>query len=211
MKLIICTLHFISSALLTQLYGFTHPVKLRLLYDTSVILVLTLFHVQSNAKFALSEFQHFSLVGYLWCHTHDLKVVSLFAHTFLRGAEVHELLACSFEWREGDGVAGYFHMVFWISSHEYCNINSEYTSLRPGADQSSKAAFCKSTFAKSQLTFGKIAFARSRFAFRQSIFASQKQWSGQVQRAKYFLLKCAKACSKAFLLFARLVCAMSYL
>ena len=46
--------------------------------------------------------------------------------------------------------------------------------LRPGADQSSKAAFCKSAFAKSKLTFGKSAFARSRFSFRQSIFASQK-------------------------------------
>ena len=34
--------------------------------------------------------------------------------------------------------------------------------LRPGADQSSKAAFCKS------------AFAQNRFAFRLSIFASQK-------------------------------------
>ena len=46
--------------------------------------------------------------------------------------------------------------------------------LRPGADQSSKAAFCKSAFAKCKLTFGKSAFSRSRFAFRQSIFASQK-------------------------------------
>ena len=35
-------------------------------------------------------------------------------------------------------------------------------TLWPGADQSSKAAF------------GKSAFARIRFAFRQSIFASQK-------------------------------------
>ena len=35
-------------------------------------------------------------------------------------------------------------------------------AVRSGADQSSKAAFCKS------------AFTRSRFAFRQSIFASQK-------------------------------------
>ena len=48
------------------------------------------------------------------------------------------------------------------------------TYLRLGADQSSKAAFCKSAFAKSKLTFGKRAFAQSRFAFRQSIFASQK-------------------------------------
>ena len=46
--------------------------------------------------------------------------------------------------------------------------------IRPGADQSSKAAFCKSAFAKSKLTFGKSAFAQNRFAFRQSIFASQK-------------------------------------
>ena len=41
--------------------------------------------------------------------------------------------------------------------------------LRPGADQSSKAAF-----AKSKLTSGKSAFSRSRFSFRLSIFASQK-------------------------------------
>ena len=47
-------------------------------------------------------------------------------------------------------------------------------TLRPGADQSSKAAFCKSAFGKCKLTFGKIAFAQSRFAFRQRIFASQK-------------------------------------
>ena len=46
--------------------------------------------------------------------------------------------------------------------------------VRPGSDQSSKAAICKSAFAKSKLTFGKSAFSRSRFAFRQSIFASQK-------------------------------------
>ena len=39
----------------------------------------------------------------------------------------------------------------------------------------------------------------------------RKQWSGQVQRAKCFLLKRAKTCSKAFLLFGRLVRAMSYL
>ena len=48
------------------------------------------------------------------------------------------------------------------------------TYLRPGAHQSSKAAFCKSAFAKSKLTFGKSAFSRSRFAFRRSIFASPK-------------------------------------
>ena len=52
--------------------------------------------------------------------------------------------------------------------------NFHYTLLRPGAHQSSKAAFCKSAFAKSKLTFGKSDFARSRFVFRQSIFASQK-------------------------------------
>ena len=46
--------------------------------------------------------------------------------------------------------------------------------FKPDADQSSKAAFCKSAFAKSKLTFGKSAFVRSRFAFRQSIFASQE-------------------------------------
>ena len=76
-------------------------------------------------------------------------------------------------------------------------------TLRPGADQSSKAAFCKSAFAKIKLTFGKSAFARSKFAFRQGIFTSQKamKWSGQVQRTKCFLLKRAKTCSKAFLLF----------
>ena len=47
-------------------------------------------------------------------------------------------------------------------------------TIRPGAQKSSEAAFCKSAFAKSKLTFGKSAFARSKFAFRQSIFASQK-------------------------------------
>ena len=47
-------------------------------------------------------------------------------------------------------------------------------TVRPGAHQSSEAAFCESAFAKSKLTFGKSAFARSRFAFRQRIFASQK-------------------------------------
>ena len=50
----------------------------------------------------------------------------------------------------------------------------EILPLRPGAHQSSKAAFCKSAFAKSKLIFGKSAFSRSRFAFRRSIFASPK-------------------------------------
>ena len=54
-----------------------------------------------------------------------------------------------------------------------CSYPGDLT-LRPSTEQFSKAAFCKSAFAKSKLTFGKSAFTRSRFAFRQSIFASQK-------------------------------------
>ena len=59
-------------------------------------------------------------------------------------------------------------------------------SLRPGADQSSKAAFCKSAFAKSKLTFSKSAFARSRFASRQSIFTSQKAMVWPCATSKMF-------------------------
>ena len=62
---------------------------------------------------------------------------------------------------------------------------------RPGAHQSSKAAFCKSAFAKSKLTFSKRDFARSRFAFRQSIFASQKAMVWPSAASK---LLCAKTC-----------------
>ena len=80
--------------------------------------------------------------------------------------------------------------------------------LRPGTYQSSKAAFCKSAFAKTKLTFGKSAFAQSRFAFRQSIFASQKAMVWPSATSK---MLSPKMCSKPFLLFARLVCAMWYL
>ena len=62
----------------------------------------------------------------------------------------------------------------WLLYTAMCLCYCRYSCLRPGAHQSSKAAFCKSAFAKSKLTFGKSAFVRSRFAFRQSIFASQK-------------------------------------
>ena len=124
----------------------------------------------------------------------------------------------STQWHKKKHFFPFFHILYFISKMEdlwctekYYPFATQRYTIRPGADQSSKAAFCKSAFAESKLTFGKSAFARSRFAFRQSIFAYRKQWSGQVQRAKCFLLRRAKTCSKAFLLFARLVCAMSYL
>ena len=71
-------------------------------------------------------------------------------------------------WTSWYAVSNWWQMWSGMESSSLC------MTLRPGADQSSKAAFCKSAFAKSKLTFGKSAFARSRFAFRQSIFASQK-------------------------------------
>ena len=46
--------------------------------------------------------------------------------------------------------------------HESDSFNGLYMifcSIRPGADQSSKAALCKNAFTKSKLTFGKSAFA----------------------------------------------------
>ena len=76
--------------------------------------------------------------------------------------------------------------------------------LRPGADQSSKAAFCKSAFAKKKLLLVKVLLLEADLRLDRASLFRRKQWSGQVQRAKCFLLKRAKTCSKAFLLFARL-------
>ena len=72
-----------------------------------------------------------------------------------------------------------YRFVMPVTVYDGCSSVAFVYWLRPGADQSSKAAFCKGAFAKSELTFGKSAFARSRFSFRQSIFASQKAmvWS----------------------------------
>ena len=81
--------------------------------------------------------------------------------------------------------------------------------LRPGADQSSKAAFCKSAFAKSKLTFDKSAFAQSRFAFRQSIFASQKAMVWPSATSKMLSPKTCQNVLES--IFARLLCSMSYL
>ena len=84
-------------------------------------------------------------------------------------------------------------------------------TVRPGADESSKAAFCKSAFAKSKLTFGKSAFARSRFAFRHSIFASQKALVWPSATSKMLSPKTYQNVLEIIFAFDRLVCAMSYL
>ena len=104
-----------------------------------------------------------------------------------------------------------FRYFFWLATLHSIGRCINMQRVRPGAHQSSKAAFCKSAFAKSKLTFGKSFLLQADLLLDRASLLHRKQWSSQVQRAKYFLLKRAKTCSKAFLLFARLVCAMSYL
>ena len=68
--------------------------------------------------------------------------------------------------KDRESVAGRFLLGMAMTSTKFT-----FTIVRPGADQSSKAAFGKSAFAQSKFAFGKSAFARIKFAFRQSIFA----------------------------------------
>ena len=79
-------------------------------------------------------------------------------------------------------------------------------NVRPGADQSSKAVFGKALLLKHARTcflLLKIWLAYTNRAKSKSTF--EHVW--HVQRTTCFLLKRAKTCSKAFLLFARLMCA----
>ena len=83
--------------------------------------------------------------------------------------------------------------------------------LRPGADQSSKAAFCKSAFAKSKLTFGKSAFVPSTFAFRQCIFASQKAMVWPSATSKMFSAKTCQNMLESIFAFCSIDVRQSYL
>ena len=67
--------------------------------------------------------------------------------------------------------------------------------LRPGADQSSKAAFAKTCFLLLKIRLVHINRAKSKNAFEHVLAES------------ILFIVCAKTCSNILLLFARLVCA----
>ena len=80
------------------------------------------------------------------------------------------------------------------------------TYLRPGADQSSKAAFGKSAFAKTcsnVLYFVIDMTGAHQSSKKQKYFRAR---FGKCSEQNAFFLKRVKTCSKAFLLFARLMC-----
>ena len=77
-----------------------------------------------------------------------------------------------------------------FSLRDFCY--KQKSKVRPGADQPSKAAFGKSAFAKSKLSFGKALLLEADLILDRASLLHRKQWSGQVQRAKCFLLKRAR-------------------
>ena len=76
-------------------------------------------------------------------------------------------------------------------------------SVRPGADQSSKAAFGKSALAKTCFLLLKIRLAHIK-SKKQKCFRAR---FGTFLPESILLIARAKTCSKVLLLFARLVCA----
>ena len=77
-----------------------------------------------------------------------------------------------------------------------------FVTLRPCADQSSKAAFGKSAFAKTCFLLFKIRLAHINRAKSKNHF--EHFW--HVSERKHFARCMSKTCSKVLLLFARLVC-----
>ena len=73
------------------------------------------------------------------------------------------------------------------------------SSFRPGADQSSKATFGKSAFAKTCFLLLKIRLAHINLAKSKNAFE-------HVLAGSSLVVARAKTCSKVLLLFARLVC-----
>ena len=69
----------------------------------------------------------------------------------------------------------------------------------PGTDQSSKAVFGKSAFAKTCFLLLKIPLAHINCAKSKIALST-------FQKESILLIACAKMCSKILLLFARLVC-----